>query len=249
MVQVSSAVNAALISRKRSILDISCSKQRPCSVQPRKIIRVVSALPARLTARKDDKIIKNPQEILLSALSNLHIDAKVFPFDTVDELFIRPSAEEISGYGLDIIDAVRKKDIELLRSYQKSGRPLQCSNQFGESILHLACRKGLLEVVEFLVNEAKVSLWVKDDFGRTPLHDACWACEPNFNLLDLLLDNCPDLLFISDARAHTPLSYVRQNHWDVFSKYLKEKAPKLKPTRLDSYFDGHHPAKPNTVVG
>lgn len=249
MAQVSNSVKPAMISRKRSILDISCSKQQPSTAQKRKIVRVISALPARLISNTDNKTVQSPQENLLSVLSNLHIEAKVFPFDAVDDLFIRPSAEEIAAYGLDIIDAVRKKNIEQLRTYHKNGRPLQCSNQFGESILHLACRKGLLEVVDFLVVEAKVSLWRKDDFGRTCLHDACWASEPNFKLLDILLDSCPDLLFISDARAHTPLNYVRRNHWDDYNKYLKEKAPSLKPTRLDSYFGIQPSGGPKKVIG
>ena len=135
MVNVTKAVNSALISRKRSLLDISCSKKQPCAVQPRKIVRVVSALPARLTSKKDDKVPPSPQDCLISVLSKVGIAAKVYPFDVVDGLFERPSAEEIAAYGLDIIDAVRKSNIAQLQTFLKEGRPLKCSNQFGESIL------------------------------------------------------------------------------------------------------------------
>jgi Ankyrin repeats (3 copies) len=227
------AVNLALISRKRSLLDISCSMQQPIVQQ--KIARVMSDLPARLLPKNKQKVmVSSPQDFLMAALVNVGVNAKIHPFDTVDGLFFKPSPAEIASYSSDIINAVRKKDLDTLRQMLKEGRPLKCSNQFGESILHLACRKGLIEVVEFLVNEANVPLWVKDDFGRTPLHDACWTIEPDFKMVDIILDRCPDLLFISDARAHTPLTYVRQENWSRWNDYLQAKLAtgSLKPKSL-----------------
>ena len=38
-------------------------------------------------------------------------------------------------------------------------------NRFGESLLHLACRKALVKVVEFLVNEVEVPVREKYDIG------------------------------------------------------------------------------------
>ena len=146
----------------------------------------------------------------MQCLDQQGINAKVQRFDAVKELFEDPQQKEIDAYGFEALDAVRQRDIAKLRTFHKEGRPLKCSNRFGESILHLACRKGYYDVVDFLVNEADVPVWVKDDFGRTPLSDACWTIEPNFELMDVLLAKAPDLLLVSDARGHTPLAYVRQ---------------------------------------
>jgi hypothetical protein len=218
-----------------ALLDVSISRKRPLATvassnPPAKVLRIVSALPPRLT--KDDKKATSPQEFLMSNLKSLGVDAKVHSFDNVSGLFVDPTEEEIRAYGFETLDAVRTRNVTKLRSFHKEGRPLKLSNRFGESILHLACRKGFADVTDLLINEANVPLWVKDDFGRTPLHDACWACEPCFELMDLILAKCPDLLFISDARGHTPLSYARRDHWEEWIKYIAKKGESLKPTQL-----------------
>merc|ERR1712161_61972 len=60
---------------------------------------------------------------------------------------------------------------------------LKARNQFGETLLHLACRMGISrDVLEFLVDEpANVPLNVRDKFGRTPLHNSCMSTVPNFD--------------------------------------------------------------------
>ena len=111
-------------------------------------------------------------------------------------------------------------------------RPLKCSNQFGESLLHLACRKSFADVVRFLVQDAKVPLTVKDDFGRNPAHDACWTISPNWELMDLIVEKCPDLFFVEDVRGHTPLDYIRMEHWPTWINYLCRKGDQLTPKQL-----------------
>jgi len=168
----------------------------------------------------------------MECLDRQGVNAKVMRFDAVHDLFEDPKQNEIDAYGFEALDAVRQRDIAKLQQFHAEGKPLKCSNRFGESILHLACRKGFLDVVDFLVNEANVPVWVKDDFGRTPLSDACWTIEPNFDLMDVLLSKAPDLLLISDARGHTPLAYVRREHWEKWTEYLRSKEPELRPKKL-----------------
>jgi len=68
-------------------------------------------------------------------------------------------------------------------SFFSGGTNLQCANRFGESLIHMACRRSHRDVVSFLVNEAGVSLRVRDDYGRTPFHDACWRPELDLELI------------------------------------------------------------------
>ena len=219
-----------IISRKRSLVESIV----PIDTRPKKIIRVASSLPPRLllseSAKKSSKT--SPEQCFIACLESEGIKAQIHNFRSVQHLFEHPKREEIEAYGLKAIEAVRKRDVEGLRGLLAEGHPLKCSNKHGESILHLACRKAFVEVADFLINEAQVPLWVMDDFGRNPCHDACWTVEPNFQLMDLIIEKCPDLLLISDARGHTPLAYVRHSHWEQWIDYLTAKAKCLRPTKL-----------------
>jgi len=134
--------------------------------------------------------------------------------------FLEPTNEHLAAYEPDVIEAIRSNDIEYLRSVKAEGRSLQGCNRFGESLIHLACRRSSMDIVAFLVADGYVCLRVKDDVGRTPLHDACWKKEPNFALVDLILDAEPELLLVADKRGHTPLEYVRREHWGQWIQYL-----------------------------
>ena len=192
----------------------------------------MSALPARLI-KKENSSSCSPQECLESILSSQGIKAKIHSYDSILGFFEETKEEEVDAYGFDVLKAVRENNIDQLRSFHREGLPLKCSNQFGESLLHLACRLGLVSVVDFLVHEAGVPLRVVHDMGRSPLHDAFWTREPNTELLDLILKACPDLLFVSDKRGHTPLSYARRNHWTKWVAYLKERRDMLAPVDLN----------------
>lgn len=218
------------ISRKRSLQCISYASAKRQDVKTP--MRIVSSLSDRLNDLKEVQQSDCPHQFLMKCLDQQGISAKVQRFDAVEQYFEEPNQNEIDAYGFEALDAVRRRDIGKLREFHKEGRPLKCSNRFGESILHLACRKGYADVVGFLVNEAEVPVWVKDDFGRTPFSDACWTIEPHFDLIDILIEKAPDLLLVSDARGHTPLAYVRREHWERWVKYLKSKDSDLKPKRL-----------------
>jgi len=90
------------------------------------------------------------------------------------DFFVEVTEQRIADYDHDIVQAIRKGDVEMLRDLLSKGKCMQACNKFGESLVHMACRRGFSDVVSFLLHEAKVSLRVKDDYGRTPFHDACW---------------------------------------------------------------------------
>ena len=141
---------------------------------------------------------------------------------TDDITFHSYSEEEAESYTMDVATAVRNLNIEKMKALQSQGQLFQCSNRFGESLIHIACRRGSLEVAKLLVEEAKVSIKCVDDFGRTPLHDACWTAEPNFELMNFLVSLCPALLFVTDKRGHTPLHYTRREHHHLWNSFLEE---------------------------
>ena len=145
------------------------------------------------------------------------------PSLSMKNFFIEHTEEQIKAYDMQVIQAIRTQDIEQLRQMHKSGRQLQCANKFGESLVHMACRRGFVDVVRFLVDEAGVSVRVRDDYGRTVLHDACWTSEPNEELVEYLIRQCPELLLMSDKRGNAPFEYARREHWGRWVKFLVQK--------------------------
>lgn len=196
-----------------------------CQQPPRKMQRILmSTLPDRMLQHKPDEAT-SPESHILETLKENDQHILIRSHHAVTDFFHPPTQAEIDAYDHNVIAAIRMQDLDTLHEYHSQGRPLKCSNKFGESLLHMACRKGMLEVTSFLVNQASVPFAVCDDYGRSPLHDACWAHRTNFELIDLILTHCPDLLYIQDKRGHTPLSYLRQDKWAAWNKYLQSKPP------------------------
>merc|ERR1711988_1097628 len=118
-----------------------------------------------------------------------------------------------------MVNAVRNKDLETLKALQRDGRTMDASNKFGESVMHMACRRGANNILEFLLKSG-VDINRSDDYGRTPLHDACWTSTPNFDIVRLLLDSNRVLVAVADSRGALPLSYIPQDHWPEWCSFL-----------------------------
>ena len=146
-----------------------------------------------------------------------------------EALFIKPSKEMLEAYKPEMLDCVRKNDIDKLKAMHKSGLLVNCCNKFGESMLHLACRRGNTDIVRFLLEEAKVNVNIRDDYHRTPLHDACWTTEPVYELVDLLMKLAPEHMIMPDARGYTPFDYVRKEHQGKWLRFLWERRTMLHP--------------------
>eukprot|EP00549_Striatella_unipunctata_P021110 CAMPEP_0118719308 /NCGR_PEP_ID=MMETSP0800-20121206/29397_1 /TAXON_ID=210618 ORGANISM="Striatella unipunctata, Strain CCMP2910" /NCGR_SAMPLE_ID=MMETSP0800 /ASSEMBLY_ACC=CAM_ASM_000638 /LENGTH=157 /DNA_ID=CAMNT_0006626651 /DNA_START=188 /DNA_END=661 /DNA_ORIENTATION=+ len=76
----------------------------------------------------------------------------------------------------------------------------------------------------WFADEESCSIQVADDFGRTPLHDACWTADPCFRSVEKLLDLDLRLLFVVDCRGYTPLAYVKRDHWNKWIDFFKSKS-------------------------
>lgn len=96
---------------------------------------------------------------------------------------------------------------------------LTACNRYSESILHLACRRSSFEMVKWMLDNGS-NLLIVDDYGRTPLHDACWRSELKFDIITLLLDRNISLMYKRDVRGSLPLHYARQDDWLKWCAYL-----------------------------
>ena len=163
---------------------------------------------------------RRPFEVLKSILGlDEELGCIVRPSDTIGNGYFVPW--DTTDYAL-ATDAVRNGDLKKVRELQKAGKNLQSSNNFGESIVHTAARRGQFGILRFLTEEAGVSLKVCCDSGRTPLHDACWTSTPNFACVRFILNKHPEFLFIADRRGFTPLQYAPNETWGEWGNFLEE---------------------------
>jgi hypothetical protein len=218
-------------SRKRSyisLLDVDLMRTTKKARTP--ITHINSAHPDSMASHYDAGI--SLQAIVTDMAKNQGYDVEIRQSLSVENFFAEYTEEELKSYDIDVKNAVRSNDVEKIKEFHESGRSLKCSNQFGESLLHLACRRGHYETVSFLVNEARVPCACRDDMGRTPLHDAAWTSEPDFRLIALLLSKCPDLLYMSDCRGHTPIAYARRSHWVAWKSFFSSSQELVVPTLI-----------------
>ena len=127
------------------------------------------------------------------------------------------------AYDDEIVRTVEKDDIFTLKLWHDQGRTLQAANERDNTLLHVACRRGLLDVVEYLVNNANVSGWVKNVDGTTPWHEAFRRDDPSTDFLDLILEYDVDLLFVRDERGYCPLDLVTRDRWEEWREYMASK--------------------------
>jgi hypothetical protein len=184
---------------------------------------------------EDPYAATKPDDFLLSILEG--ISASSFPSETWHDYFITMTPEHVESYTTEIVNAIRRDEYDVLREHLRNGQTLQCCNSHGESVVHLACRRGTLDMLQFLLDEAHVTIRIRDDKGRTPLHDACWTDTPNFKLVYLLLQVAPELLFVQDHRGHTPLAYVPRRRWGAWNAFLQKHRVFLRASVRSLRFD------------
>lgn len=183
--------------------------------------------PATKALEKED-----PRVVYSQILEKHGICSRLRKGEELNDFFVEMGEENVTGYTMEKVTAMRKEDIETLQDMRSQGETLQVCNRFGESIIHSACRRCLESVVRFLVEEAGVSLAVKDDYGKTPAHDACWTIKPNFEVVKIIITACPDLFLVADKRGSSPLDYTQKSLWSEWCAFLKDNEDKLIPKHL-----------------
>jgi hypothetical protein len=160
-------------------------------------------------------------------------------------VFLETTPDRVEAYqNFELQAAVRRRDMVTLKKiaaekHASGNGTMNACNRFGESILHLACRKGSLDVVQLLVSTeidgCGCSLLVRDDYGRTVLHDACWTVSPPWELIKLILKKAPVLWRVSDVRGHLALQYVPKSAWPQWVAFLSKNKDLLQRIMVHSY--------------
>ena len=131
----------------------------------------------------------------------------------------KPTELQRASYDVYLINLVKQNAIsELNDIFHCKVSPNPCNN-YGESLVHMICRRGEILLLQMLLQHG-CTVQIADDYGRTPLHDACWAANPAFDVVTTLLNMDVTLLQMSDCRGFLPLSYVRKDHWNQWNTYI-----------------------------
>jgi hypothetical protein len=182
----------------------------------------------------------SPDEFLAQLVqAEYGLSLKVKPARELKNFYHAVTKEQVDAYTSELVSVARSNDVSGLRSMSNSGHSLNCSNRFGESLLHLACRRGFEDMVDLLTEQPNVSVRVVDDGGRNPLHDTCWNPSPQLHICKLIMERDPTLFFISDSRGFTPFDYARPGHWSIWKQFLldnRECLRKLTEASISSLF-------------
>ena len=196
------------------------------------IIRPSAHPMSRLPPTPDSDI--RPQDFLWALLEFKGHAPKCFPSFSIPGFFLPVTPEMIDGYDMELVTAIRQQNVAQLEQIAKARPSIQSCNRFGESIVHTACRTGSVPILECLMKNG-VSLRVRCEAGRTPLHDACWTSHVNFDLIRLLVKQCPDFLYITDQHGFSPLAYFEKSRpelWKPWNNFLLDNHELLLPRTL-----------------
>lgn len=166
-----------------------------------------------------------PDEYLLQLVKALYgVDLKVRKGLELGQDYFKPITDaQQAAYTMEVLTPARDNDVKTLKDLvaKKGPKVVDCVNRFGESVLNLACRRGFVETAEFLLSdEINLDVRLKDDFGRTPLHDACWHPKPQLEICSWLIKRDPSLLLVADKRGSTPFQYARAQDYPTWRQFL-----------------------------
>ena len=187
---------------------------------------VKALVRATFDAAASKKIVKKPDAHLQALVAKKSSNNKNVQYHKASDIkaFFEPvNDDKVQAFTLQLVKAVRSNDVTTVRRLHQQGHSMEACNKYGDSIVHLACRRNSEEVLEYLLLNREVSCKLACDYGRTPLHDACWTAQPNYNIIGMLLDACPDLLYIKDARGSTALEYLKKDHWQDMNRFLEQR--------------------------
>lgn len=134
----------------------------------------------------------------------------------------KPTSHQQASYGMKMSEITKQGEVDAMRQMLAGGLSANPANAYGESILHLVCRRGNIELLQVLQQHG-CNFEICDDYGRTPLHDACWSPRPAFACVELLLQHADARLFyMMDRRGALPLSYVHKDHYPAWIAFIDQ---------------------------
>ncbi|KAG6454089.1 ankyrin repeat domain-containing protein 39 [Manduca sexta] len=110
------------------------------------------------------------------------------------------NAPDNSGYTA-LHYAARNGHVDICKTLLSNGALIDSQTRTGKATpLHKAAAAGKVEAVKFLI-QSGANIRLQDIDGETALHKA--VANKNFNLVDILLQACPELKMIKDNKGRS----------------------------------------------
>lgn len=164
-----------------------------------------------------------------STLKSDFKSAHNLPFNTIDDNIVLIFDELINL----IKNSSNKKFTTKLDYYQNTFKfNVNTSNEYGNTLLHTACKNRNYEIVKILLDTYNAKADIKNADGRTPLHIATiyGSTDKTFyifqnigsnqqisnstDIINLIVDKFPHVLLIKDKDNMTPMNYFN-SHSDI----------------------------------
>jgi hypothetical protein len=170
--------------------------------------------------------IISPLEYVHSALEESGYLTQIEAYSLEDTMYFQPYQE---GYvPCEILEAIRENNVDTITQLRMfSPSLLEQRNQFGESLIHLSCKYGRADICRYLIEKVVLPLNVRDSCGRSPLHNACIAVSPNWEIIELLLEHAPEHMLFPDNCGRTPFYYIRESQWKRCLQFLSDHKNRL----------------------
>jgi ankyrin repeat protein len=136
-----------------------------------------------------------------------------------------------ASYGVRLLELIDQANEEGFESCLLAGIHSNPCDEYGASALHRVCRQGHVSLLEILLDNDCV-VQCADDFGRTPLHEACRCDRLCLSLVETLMMQDLHLLYMADTSGRLPLEYIKPEHWYDWMLFLEP--------RLDRYWPSLH---------
>jgi hypothetical protein len=168
----------------------------------------------------------SPQDFLMELVQSRGYSTQTY--STLDTAYTHNGTAtplQLASCNAHVLSVIRQGDAARLDALLECGLSPDACNCFGESLVHLACRRNDTSILSVLLHH-NANVQVADDYGRTPLHEVCYAGGNHLNtqLVTELLDRDVRMLFFKDARGCTPLMHVPNELWDDWIDFLQLKA-------------------------
>ena len=140
----------------------------------------------------------------------------------------KPTEYQLASYGTKIAEIIKSNQTEEFSCLMEAGLSPNACNQHGESLVHTVCRHSNVKHFQVLLRHG-VDVQQTDDYGRTPMHDCCWASNPSFEIGRELLKRDASVLFVMDIHGSIPLAYCTKKNWAMWNSFLIEIVDELFP--------------------
>jgi hypothetical protein len=198
---------------------------------------VVTTIEQEASAQKDtsseDSNVK-PTDHYQALCEKNGMPVQFVPLDESHGTFFRPNTpDNKAAFKTELVNAVRNQDLEAIQDlHQNRGFSLEGRSPVtGEALLHVCVRRGTPDILRYMLQKAKVYPRVCCDYGRSPLHDACWSNDSkSLELMKMLIQASPNMLRMLDRRGFSPLDYIPRDRWAQCCAFLDKHQNIILPT-------------------